>query len=255
VFRCFAGLPEGQTAVGSDYGLVVLKGESARPFPFPQGARHEMRDIQDLAWDGKWLHVVSAKNGYRWDLKDTVHTVAFPQDAAGGFEELRGVFNGPNGLIQAWRMRWILNDVSQPAEDILSMATNGVDVFYGSRTGILGVLGGKTCTRFEGPIRHLTWAHNRLWIAADKALWTLFPGEPATQIQRPEPYGLCTDPLGRMWCLGADGLAQSENGETPTARGHSIQRPWSIGANSVGLWVGQRGGLSRWLWASESNEG
>lgn len=238
-------------AVGSDYGLVVLQGDIATPFPFPQGARHEMRDILDLAWDGKWLHVVSAKNAYRWDLKDKVHTIAFPQDAAGGFEELRGVFNGPNGLIQAWRTRWVLKDLSQPAEDILCMTTHEEDVFYGSRTGILGVLGGREIARFSGPIRHLTWAHNRLWIAADKALWTLLPGESAKRIQSPEPYGLCADAQGRLWHLGDSGLFCSQKGEPPTAFAQPIARPWSIGANSVGLWVGQRGGLSRWLWASK----
>jgi hypothetical protein len=239
-------------AIGSDYGLVVLRGVTPTAFPFPPGARHEMRDIQDLAWDGEWLHVVSAKNAYRWNLKDKVHTVSFPRDKTGGFEELRGVFSGPDGLIEAWRTRWVLNGTSHPAEDFLCMASNSTEVFCGSRSGNLSLLGGDCIAQFEGPIRHMIWAHGRLWIAATKALWTLFPGSQPVQIKDTEPFGLCTDPFGRLWCLGAKDISCSTEGDSPAPVDLPIARPWAIGANSAGLWVGQKGGLSRWLWASES---
>jgi hypothetical protein len=242
-------------AIGSDYGLVVLRGETRTSFPFPPGARHEMRDIQDLAWDGEWLHVVSAKNAYRWNLTNEVHTLAFPKDGKGGFEELRCVLAGPEGLIEAWRTRWVSQGESHPAEDILCMATDNDRVFFGSRNGQLGILNGEALHNFGQPIRHMAWAHDRLWIAAAKAFWTLVPGEAPTLIEDREPFGLCTDPQGRLWRLHATGPGCSEHGEAPNSLDVQINRPWSIGVNKTGLWVGQRGGLTRWLWAPKSHAG
>jgi hypothetical protein len=255
VFRCFAELPQNAVAVGSDYGLVIFQGDSFKSFPFPKGARREMRDILDLAWDGTCLHIVSAKNAYRWNLEKEIHTLAFPKDGKGGFEELRCVLAGPKGLIEAWRTRWVSQGRSHPAEDILCMATDMERVFFGSRNGQLGVLDGEVLHNFEHPIRHLAWAHDRLWIAAAKSFWTLVPGESPIQIEDREPFGLCTDPHGRLWRLHATGPGYSGHGEVPKALNLQINRPWSIGANKAGLWVGQRGGLSRWLWDPESHAG
>jgi len=255
VFRCFAELPENAVAVGSDYGLVILNGDRFEPFPLPQGARREMRDIQDLAWDGTWLHVVSAKNAYRWNLANELHTQAFPKDGKGGFEEMRCVLAGPKGMIEAWRTRWVLQGQSRPSKDILCMATDNDRVFFGSRNGQLGILGDEVLHDFGQPIRHMAWAHDRLWIAAAKAFWTLVPGSPPLQIEDREPFGLCTDPHGRLWRLHATGPGYSEHGEVPNPLDVEINRPWSIGVNKTGLWIGQRGGLTRWLWDLKSHVG
>jgi hypothetical protein len=241
-------------AVGADYGLILFSGEEHKAFPFPQGARRETKDIQSMAWDGANLHVVSAKNAYVWDRKTTVRARPFPQDGTGGFEELRCVLAGPKGLIEAWRTRWVLGGESRPAEDILCLASDGNRVFYGSRDGQLGVLGEELLHRFpDQPIRHMVWAHQRLWIAAAGGLYSL--GEGLEQVLDREPYGLCMDPYGRLWVLSAEGPALSESGETPRTLGLEIHRPWSIGANESGLWIGERGGLSRWSWAPESSAG
>jgi len=237
-------------AVGADYGLILFEGEQWTGFPFPKGARRECKDIQDLAWDGDALHVVSAKNAYIWDRDSPVRSRSFPLDGAGGFEELRSLHMGNQGLIEAWRNHWVLGDKSGPAADILCMASHKNEVFYGARDGQMGVLGGEVLHRFDGPLRHLAWAHHRLWIAAAGGLFC-YSSNTLKQIQDTEPFGLCTDNWGRLWVLNTSGPALSQEGEAPQSLGLKIERPWSIGSNASGLWVGQRGGLTRWDWAPE----
>lgn len=245
VFRCPCELPDGRVAIGSDYGLVLMTGDRVESFPFPAGARRECKDIQALAWAEGELHVASAKNAYRWDGKGPVRARSFPLDGKGGFEELRTVYAGPNGLIEAWRTRWVCGEETQAAEDILCLARSGDRVFYGSRSGRLGLLSGELIHEFpDEPVRHLAWAHEKLWIASNGGLhtWT----SELKQVGSPEPFGLSVDAKGRLWTLDARGLSLSQTGEPPERLNAAISQPWAIGSSSEHLWVGRRGGVVRW---------
>jgi len=253
VFRCFQALPSGQMAIGADYGLALVSGEKVNAFPFPKGARKESMDVQSLAFDGHSLHVVTTKNAYAWDLKQSVRAKPFPRDNDGGFEELRVVAMGPNGLIEAWREHWVCDGQSHPGEDILSIASNSEVAYYGTRGGQLGIFSGPILHRFidDGhacPIRHLAWAHQRLWIAAAGAIYT-YQGEQLTKVRDGEPFGFCVDPQGRLWSLDPQGVSLSNDTGELRRLQLKIERPWSIGADAQGLWIGQRGGISRWSWA------
>ena len=245
VFRRPVELPDGRVAVGSDYGVVLMDGDTPAPFPFPAGARRECKDIQSMAFAEGELHVVSAKNAYRWDTQSDVRSRSFPLDGLGGFEELRCVFTGPEGLIEAWRTRLVYRDTTEKADDILCFASDGERVFYGTRSGQIGILGGEDIAHFRGePVRHLAWAHDQLWIACDGSLHSY-----AGSLQRhgsPEPFGLAADSKGRLWTLDARGLSVSNDGASPQRLKEPLVQPWDLGCTSRNIWVGRRGGLVRW---------
>ena len=246
VFRCPVALPDGRVAVGSDYGLILMDGDKATPFPFPAGARRECKDIQSMAFADGELHVVSAKNAYRWDTQSDVRSRSFPLDGLGGFEELRCVFAGPAGLIEAWRTRLVYQETTEKADDILCFARNADTVFFGTRSGRVGVLQGGDIARFDGePVRHLAWAHNQLWVASNGALHSYADGS-LTKHSSPEPFGLATDHQGRLWALDARGLSVSTGGEAPVRLSEALLQPWDLGCTPGHLWVGRRGGLVRW---------
>ena len=245
VFRCPVALPDGRVAIGSDYGLILMQGDRATPFPFPAGARRECKDIQSMAFSGGELHVVSAKNAYRWDTQSAVRSRSFPLDGLGGFEELRCVFAAPEGLIEAWRTRLVYEQTTQQADDILCFASNGKEVFFGTRSGRVGILGGEDLAQFDGePVRHLAWAHDRLWIAGDGALQSY--SDSLNRHGSPEPFGLSTDQHGRLWALDARGLSVSVQGGSPERLPERLVQPWDLGCTPGHLWVGRRGGLVRW---------
>ena len=61
--RAVQALPDGRLAAGSDYGMVLIAGDKVQPFPFPQGARREMRGVTALAVlgmvAGTWPHLMA----------------------------------------------------------------------------------------------------------------------------------------------------------------------------------------------------
>mgnify|MGYP001212373584 CR=1 FL=1 len=245
VFRPAQALPDGRVVVASDYGAVIFQGDDVTPFPFPKGARKENRDIQSIAWAGGELHLISSKNAFRWDGSDSVRARHFPKDGDGGYEELRLVFESPDGPIEAWRMHTVSAGQSHASKDLLSMATDGARIFTGSRCGELALFQGQVLHQFDSePIRHLHWAMGRLWIGAGGQLWSW--KDSLVSHPGPPPFGLAGVPNERPWVLDPLGLHQlrEDGSREPMARG--IDQPWSLSVTPGQIWVGRRGGLIRW---------
>lgn len=246
-FRVLQALPQGGLAAGCDYGMALYQGGRWRPFPFPQGARREMRAILDAAWLDGTLHLVSERGSFQWSPGDAqAQGRGLPKDGAGGYDDLRAVHAAPSGLLRAWRSH--LEGAEGPPE-CLSFVTGWQQrVFAGTRDGQLWELGVGPIRSFERegkgrPVRHLSMGAGHLWAAAAGALWR-WDGSTWTR-REGEPYALTTDPRERLWSLERGALWCSELGDPPTPIDWPLERPWQLCASEDRLWIGRRGGIER----------
>ena len=101
--RAVQALPDGRLAAGSDYGMVLIAGDKVQPFPFPQGARREMRGVTALAVFNGALHASTERGYFYWPFRGVAAGRGFPQDGAGGFDDLRSLYAAPQALLKGWR--------------------------------------------------------------------------------------------------------------------------------------------------------
>ncbi len=243
-YRCLLPLPGGGLAAGTDYGLVLWREQRWQAFPYPRGARRESRRVESLALDGGALVVVTQKNWYRWPFSGEARGRSFRRDAYGVVIELRAVHATGDGLLEAWADGLRGGDGPR---DVIRFATTPEGVFAGTLDGRLHHVDHGELRRFESegrpaPVRHLAWAHERLWVACggalhtwDGARWTVRPSE---------PYGLHVDRDGRLWTLRDGRLHRSVDGAWPEPVELELVRPWTVTSTETGdLWVGCVGSL------------
>lgn len=242
--RCIQELPTGDVALGSDYDMLLYRAGHFLPFPFPQGARRESRSVDSMAVVDGVLYVGTQRSRFTWPLRGQAQGRGHPQDGAGGFDDLRRIYAAPWGLVCGWRTH--LEGAEGPPECISFATAWQGKVYAGTLDGQLWQLNGDLVRTFsEGgrgrPIRHLAFAHGRLWVAGAGALHR-WDGQ--TWEQRPgEPYELHTDPDGALWSLYEGGLWVSEAGDWPSRVPAPLQRPWALGSAGRQLWVGAKGSV------------
>lgn len=242
-FRALLPIPGG-LALGTDYGLVLWRDQRFEPFPFPVGARREMRAVNDLALHDGTLWVATERGQFSWPFSGTAAGKGFPQDGAGGFDDLRALHAAPGRLLRAWRTH--LDGGAGPPEG-LSFCTAWQDrVFMGTRDGLLHHVDGDLIRRFElrgkgRPVRHLAYACGHVWAAAAEALWRW---DGSTWTSTPgEPVAMAVDARDRLWTLAQGRLWCSAYGDWPVRVDVDLQRPWQLAAIDDTLWVGRRGGV------------
>ena len=214
------------------------------PFPFPKGARRENRDVVSIAEVDGQVHVASMKGRFVWPFRGEASGRGHPQDGAGGFDDLRALHAGPQGLLAGWRTH--LEGGSGPGECI-AFATWRGRVYAGSIDGHLVEVDGPAIRRFESggkgrPIRYMAAAHDRLWLAVD-GRHHRWDGETWAS-DAIEPYALHAA-QGRLWALARGGLWCSDAGDWPRRIDLDLVRPWSLGSRDDELWIGLKGGLVR----------
>lgn len=243
-FRALLPIPGG-VALGSDYGLVLWRDGAFSPFPFPKGARREMRAVTDLALHDGSLWVATERGHFEWPFSGIAAGKGFPQDGTGGFDDLRALHAAPGRLLMAWRTH--LDGGDGPPEG-MSFCTAWQDrVFMGTRDGRLHHIDAGPIRTFEHagkgrPVRHLAYACGHVWAAAAAALWrwdgTTWDATPG------EPVAMAVDARDRLWTLGQGRLWCSPFGDWPEPVAVPLQRPWQLTAVDDTLWVGRRGGVT-----------
>lgn len=238
--RCVASLPDDGLALGADYGLVLRRRGHFLPFPFPRGARRESRRVEAMAAHQGVLHVATMKSLYTWPFKGEAAGRGRPSDGDRGFDDLRALHSGPEGLLKGWRTH--LEGGEGPPECISFATAWDGQVFAGTIDGALWQVGKGLVRRFESrgrgrPLRHLAFAHDSLWVACDGALHR-WDGQQAWTQREGEPYGLHSDGHGRLWSLAQGRLWVSDDGEQTRPMSLKLSRPWALGSNSEGLWIG-----------------
>ncbi len=245
-YRCLRSLPEGGLAAGTDYGLVLWRNDRWTPFPFPRGARQQSRHVESIAVQDSNLFVATRKNWYAWPFEGEAQGRSFRRDAYGVVIELRALHAGPTGLLQGWQ-DGLVGGEGPP--DCICFATAQQALFAGTLDGRLHRIDQGELRRFEldgrpAPVRHLAWAHHRLWVASAGALHT-WDGQ--SWRSRPgEPYGMHSDRAGRLWTLREGRLHLSEDGDWPHPVSLPLDRPWALASTGEGdLWIGCVGALVR----------
>lgn len=249
--RCLLSLSQGDLAVGSDYGMVLRRGEHFLPFPFPAGARREMRRVESMAEipgeQGGCLHVATARGSFTWPFRGEAAGKGLPRDGEGGFDDLRALHAAPWGLLRGWRSH--LEGAEGPGECI-AFASLGERVFAGTLDGRFVELfesgPQRELRRFTRggkgrPVRYLAAAHGSIWLACDGAHYR-WDGELWSQDQV-EPYGYASEP-GRLWAIARGGLWLSTGG-WPSPVEAELVRPWALAVHGGELFVGCKGGLVR----------
>ncbi len=255
--RCILPLgTDDDVALGSDYGLTLVRGGAFRPFPWPAGARREGRRVEAMAVHAGRLHVATSVARASWDLRGngTVAVQRHPADAEEGFDELQALLAVEGRLVEGWRTRTV--GAAGP-RDVLSLATTpGGVVYAGTRQGGIHVLdlSGFAATwpsepvrvfadHKPRPIRHLAHAGGALWVAALGALHRFDGASWSTVAGASEPTALAVDAQGRLWAL-AEGALHVVTGTGTRARMRRValplERPWSLGATREALWIGGR---------------
>lgn len=242
--RALQCLPDGRMAVGSDYGMVLIAGDAVQPFPFPKGARREMRGVTSLAVFGGALHASTERGYFSWPYRGVAAGKGFPQDGAGGFDDLRAVFGAPNALLKGWRTH--LEGGEGPGECISFCVGWQQRVFAGTLDGHLHEVNVGPVRRFESegrgrPVRQLSMGAGHLWAAAAERLWRWDGVQ--WEAGGSEPYALTSDGKDRLWALAEGGLWCSQTGVFPERIPLSLERPWQLTADRDRLWVGCRGSL------------
>ena len=242
--RALQALPDGRLAAGSDYGMVLIAGDTVQPFPFPQGARREMRGVTALAVFNGALHASTERGYFYWPFRGVAAGKGFPQDGAGGFDDLRSLYAAPHALLKGWRTH--LEGGDGPGECISFCTGWQQGVFAGTLDGHLHQVNVGPVRRFESegrgrPVRQLSMGAGHLWAAAAERLWR-WDGS-TWQAGGSEPYALTSDGRDRLWSLAEGGLWCSEVGEFPERVAVDLERPWQLGVQGEHLWVGCRGSL------------
>jgi hypothetical protein len=243
--RCMLSLGSGDLALGSDYGMVLLRGDQTLPFPFPAGARREMRRVESLAEHEGVLHVATARGSFSWPFLGEAAGRGLPRDGQGGFDDLRAVHRAPWGLLRGWRTH--LEGAQGPGECI-AFASLGERVFAGT-------LDGRVVELFEDrpsrelrvierggkgrPVRYLAGQHGCLWLACD-GQHLRWDGQ-AWAGDEVEPYGYAVEP-GRLWAIARGGLWLSTGGWLQPVE-VDLVRPWALVVHRGDLFVGCKGGL------------
>ncbi|MCP4808149.1 MAG: hypothetical protein GY913_31165 [Proteobacteria bacterium] len=243
--RCMLRLSNGDLALGSDYGMVLWRDGHMLPFPFPIGARREMRRVEALAEHDGVLHVATMKGRFTWPFRGEAAGKGLPLDGRGGFDDIRSLHARPDGLLVGWRTH--LEGGKGPG-DCLCFADFDGGVVAGTMDGRFVQVDGDEIRRFERdgkgrPIRYMAAAFGHVWLAAVEAHHRWDGGRWSSS--EVEPYALHTDDAGRLWMLARGGLWVSEDGSWPRRLDVALDRPWALGSVPGELWVGRRGGLVR----------
>lgn len=247
--RCIAAIPGG-VALGSDYGLTLYRNGIFEPFPWPEGSRREARRVEAMVLHDSKLYIGTSQSLFVWDFTNPVRWTRHGRDEEDGWDDICCLHSAQGQLYQAFRTRFY---GGEGPPDVLSMATDPSGrTFVGTREGELKILGEFSSLRHfldrrpDGrskgrPIRHLAWAEEALWVAAQGQLhrwdgqhWRSAP---------PEPTFLHTDPYGRLWGLGEGQLLRLESGWLRPMK-LRLERPWSLCGTQKQLWIG---GMER-LW-------
>lgn len=245
--RCLLSLSSGDLALGSDYGMALLRGEHFLPFPFPAGARREMRRVESMAEHEGELYVATARGEFRWPFQGLAAGRGLPRDGTGGYDDLRAVFAAPWGLLRGWRTH--LEGAEGPGECI-AFCKLGQRVFAGTLDGRFVELFAqgphRELRRFERggkgrPVRYLAGALGRVWLACD-GLHYRYDGQGWEQ-HEVEPYGYASG-SGLLYAIARGGLWRSTGGwlEPLTV---DLVRPWALALHGGELFVGCKGGLVR----------
>ncbi len=250
--RCLLSLSSGELALGSDYGMVLLRQGHFLPFPFPAGARREMRRVESLAEHEGVLHVATARGSFAWPFQGEAAGRGLPRDGQDGFDDLRALHAAPWGLLRGWRTH--LEGAEGPPECI-AFASLGSRVFAGTLDGRVVELFYRGPSlelgRFERegrgrPVRYLAGQHEQLWAACD-GQHLRWDGATWRRDERAggavEPYGYAVEP-GRLWALARGGLWLSDGGWLEPVVVDLI-RPWALVVHGGDLFVGCKGGLVR----------
>ena len=224
--------------------MVLYRNGHFLPFPFPKGARRENRHVATLAEVDGVLHVGTMKGRFSWPFRGEAVGKGHPLDGAGGFDDLRALHAGPDGLLEGWRTHLVGGD--GPGECI-AFATAWERVHAGTLDGRLVEVNGRELRHFvrDGkgrPIRYMAFAHDALWLAVD-GLHHRWDGSAWTS-NEVEPYALHAS-AGRLWALARGSLWASDSGDWPRQLDVDLVRPWSLGSLDGELWVGLKGGLVR----------
>ena len=243
--RSLLRLDDGRLALGSDYGLALWDGQGFAPFPFPAGARRENRNVVDMAQVDGVLHVATQKGRFTWDGGGEAVGKGHPQDGRGGFDDIRALHAGPNGLLTGWRTHL---DGAQGPPECLCFTTWSGQVLAGTIDGRFVQVDGPELRRFERdgkgrPIRYMATAHGRVWLAAVEAHHR-WDGE-RWESNEVEPYALHASAEGTLWMLARGGLWSSSDGAWPRRLDVRLDRPWALGSLPGELWIGRRGGVVR----------
>jgi ligand-binding sensor domain-containing protein len=254
--RAILALPDGTVALGSDYGLTLVRQGAFRPFPWPAGARREARRVETMAHHAGELVIGTSQALFIMDARGNVRSTRHPADDEGGQDELLALYATSGRLLQGWRTRLV---GGRGPRDVLAMAQDPAgNVYAGTRSGEVVVVDGTpegaslACIAQLGgerrrPVRHLAFARDALWAAAGGACHR-FDGAAWTTVADIEPTAMTVDRAGRLWLL-ADGGLWSVDGplgrETWLPWDVPVDRPWTVAAAEGALWVGGHGQLAR----------
>ncbi len=237
--RCIVEVPGG-VALGSDYGLTIWKNGRFTPFPWPAGCRREARRVEAMALDRGALWVATSQALVRWDFRGEPTIRKHGADEEEGWDELRCLLAGPNGLLRGYRTRFDGGDA--PPDVFALVEVPGGAVYAGTGAGELHVVDacGPLRSFASGPhqpVRHLAFADGALHVAAggrhhrfDGASWSS---------TAPEPTAFSVDRRGRLWSL-LDGKVTVATREGTKVVPAPVERPWSLCAAGDRLWIGGR---------------